>query len=245
MRPILEVAGVSKRYGAKVVVDDVSFALERGECLAIIGPNGAGKTTLLNLLDGSTKPNSGTIALDGNDITATAQYRRARLGIGRAFQIPRPFVDLSAYENVLAGLMHGAGLKRDRARRGAMEILETVGLSGKRYQIAGSLPLLDRKRLELAKAMSVGSRVLLLDEIAGGLTEHEVHALVEIVATLKREHAVIWIEHIAHALMAVADRMMVLHFGAKLIDAKPAQVMNDPIVHEIYLGIAVDDAASA
>jgi branched-chain amino acid transport system ATP-binding protein len=245
MGPILEVAGVSKRYGAKAVVDNVSFTLERGECLAVIGPNGAGKTTLFNLLDRSTQPDSGTIALDGNDITRTAQYQRARLGVGRAFQIPRPFIGLSAYENVLTGLMHGSRLGGDRARHRAIEILEAVGLAGKRDQIAGSLALLDRKRLELAKAMSVGFRVLLLDEIAGGLTEHEMHALVEVVRTLKHEHGVIWIEHIPHALIAVADRMMVLHNGAKLIEGKPAQVMNDPIVHEVYLGISVDDAASA
>ena len=242
MKPILAVERLEKRYGVKTVVDQVSFAAATGECLGIIGPNGAGKTTLFNLLDGSVPPNAGKVVLDDVDITGLPQYRRARCGIGRAFQIPRPFVGLTVFENVLAGVMHGAD-RHTAPRRGALDILEAVGLADKRDLLAGGLPLLDRKRLELAKAMSVGTRLLLLDEIAGGLTEHEVHQLVDIVNALKRDHAVIWIEHIAHALMAAADRIMVLHFGARLVEGPPAEVMASAIVQEVYLGISVDVAA--
>jgi branched-chain amino acid transport system ATP-binding protein len=245
MKPVLAVEGLAKRYGVKQVVDQVSFVVAAGDCLGIIGPNGAGKTTLFNLLDGSVQPDAGKVALEGDDITALSQYRRARRGIGRAFQIPRPFIGLTVFENVLAGVMHGPTHGGTAPRRRALDVLETVGLADKRDLVAGGLPLLDRKRLELAKAMSVGTRLLLLDEIAGGLTEHEVLELVDIVKALKRDHAVIWIEHIAHALVAAADRIMVLHFGAKLIEGSPADVLASPSVQEVYLGIAVDDAAHA
>jgi branched-chain amino acid transport system ATP-binding protein len=245
MQPILTVDRVTKRYGPKAVVDQVSFAAAKGECLGIIGPNGAGKTTLFNVLDGSTQANGGRVILDGHDLTGLPQFRRARLGIGRAYQVPRPFVGLTVYENVLAGVMHGPRIVGREGTRHAVAILETTGLADKRNVVAATLPLLDRKRLELAKAVSIGTKVLLLDEIAGGLTEHEVLELVEIVKALKKDHAVLWIEHIAHALVAAADRIMVLHFGAKLIEGAPAKVMAAPIVHEVYLGISVDDAAGA
>jgi len=245
MKPVLAVENLEKRYGVKTVVDQVSFAVETGECLGIIGPNGAGKTTLFNLLDGSVQPNAGRVALEDVDITALPQYRRARLGIGRAFQVPRPFVGLTVFENVLAGVVQRPAQGGIAPRQRALDVLETVGLAGKRDLVAGGLPLLDRKRLELAKAMSVGTKLLLLDEIAGGLTEHEVFQLVDIVKALKRDHAIVWIEHIAHALIAAADRIMVLHFGAKLMDGNPAEVMASLTVQEVYLGISVDEPAHA
>jgi branched-chain amino acid transport system ATP-binding protein len=241
---VLDVADVSKRYGAKLVVDKVSLAVSTGECLGIIGPNGAGKTTLFNLLDGSAQSDSGSVKVAGQEISRWPQYRRTRLGIGRAYQVPRPFTGLTVYENVLAGIIHSPSAGSRPGER-ALEVLEKVGLADKRNMVAGRLPLLDRKRLELAKAVSVGSKVLLLDEVAGGLTEGEVFELVEMVKQLKREHAVLWIEHIAHALMAAADRILVLHFGAKLIEGPPQEVMSAPIVKEVYLGISVDDAAGA
>lgn len=244
MVAVLDVAGVSKRYGAKVVVDQVSFAVATGECLGIIGPNGAGKTTLFNLLDGTIQADTGRVSVDGHDISPWPQYRRARLGVGRAYQVPRPFTGLTVYENVLTGIVHSPDAGSRRGQR-ALDVLEKVGLADKRNMLAARLPLLDRKRLELAKAVSVGSKVLLLDEVAGGLTEGEVFELVEMVKQLKREHAVLWIEHIAHALMAAADRILVLHFGAKLIEGPPAEVMAAPVVREVYLGISVDDAAGA
>lgn len=242
MVAVLDVVDVSKRYGAKLVVDQVSLAVSTGECLGIIGPNGAGKTTLFNLLDGTAQADSGRVVVDGQDISSWPQYRRARLGVGRAYQVPRPFIGLTVYENVLAGITHGPAGGSAPGRR-ALDVLDKVGLADKRNVIAAQLPLLDRKRLELAKAISVGGKVLLLDEVAGGLTEGEVHELVEMVIQLKREHAVLWIEHIAHALMAAADRILVLHFGAKLIEGPPQEVMAAPVVREVYLGISVDDPA--
>ena len=241
MEPILDVAGLRKRYGVKTVVDDVSFSAWKGECVGIIGPNGAGKTTLFNLLDGTTRADGGKVVLGGVDITTRPQFYRARQGVGRAYQVPRPFAGLTVFENVLVGAIHDATLEHSAARRRAMEIVETVGPAGKKDQPAGRLTLLDRKRLELAKAMSIGARVLLLDEIAGGLTEGEVQQLVELVVALKADHAVLWIEHIAHALVSAADRIMVLHFGAKLMEGRPVEVMAAPVVQEVYLGIAVDD----
>ena len=244
MELALEVSGLGKRYGAVTVVDCVDFKLAKGECIGLVGPNGAGKSTLFNLLDGSVAPERGTIVLGGRNITSASQYRRARLGLGRAFQIPRPFVGISVFDNVLAGVMHGAALGGVIARGRVLEILDAVGLADQRHRLAGSLPLLDRKRLELAKAVSVGSEVLLLDEIAGGLTEHEVLVVVDLVKSLKRDRGIIWVEHIAHALMAVADRIMVLHFGAKIADGHPVDVMNSSMVQEVYLGSPANDAAS-
>jgi branched-chain amino acid transport system ATP-binding protein len=240
---VFQIDRVVKRSGPKPVVDGVSLALSPGTCLGIIGPNGAGKTTLFNLLDGTARLDGGTIALDHADIGRTAQHRRARLGIGRAYQVPRTFVGLTVYENVLAGVMHGPRLQGAAAAGRSRDILAQVGLDAKRAALAGGLPLMDRKRLELAKAMSVGTRVLLLDEIAGGLTEAEVHQLVDIIKTLKDGRAILWIEHIAHALLAAADRIAVLHFGEKVAEGPPAEVMRSALVQEIYLGIAVDDTA--
>ena len=234
---------LTKRFGVVPVAVDVSFEVAIGECLGVIGPNGAGKTSLFNLLDGSLRPDSGRILLEGADVTDLPRHLRARAGVGRAFQIPKPFSGLSVYENVLAATSFGGGLPGTEAVARTMEILQTVALESKSEAISGQMPLLDRKRLELAKAMATGSKLLLLDEIAGGLTDHEVHVLIEIVRELRRRHAVIWIEHIAHALVATADRIMVLHFGKQLIEGEPRAVMSSPEVREIYLGIGVDAAS--
>jgi branched-chain amino acid transport system ATP-binding protein len=245
MTPVLEVRDVVKRYGTKTVVDRVSLAVAEDELLGVIGPNGAGKTTLFNVIDGVASCDGGSVRLDGADISGLPPYRRARMGIGRAYQVPRPFSGLSVFENVLVGSFNLPGASAAAARRRAFDVIDEVGLADKRDVKAGALPLLDRKRLELAKAMSVGGRTLLLDEIAGGLTDHEVFALVEIVKRLKKGRAVLWIEHIAHALREAADRILVLHFGVKLVEDRPAAVMADQRVQEVYLGISVDDAARA
>jgi branched-chain amino acid transport system ATP-binding protein len=245
MSVALEVQDVVKRFGPKTVVDRVSFTVAPGELLGVIGPNGAGKTTLFNVIDGAMACDSGSIKLAGQELSTLPAFRRARLGIGRAYQVPRPFSGLSVFENVLVGALFLPGASAAQARRRALEILDEVGLAEKHGLPAGSLPLLDRKRLELAKAMSVGAQVLLLDEIAGGLTDREIFQLVETVVRLKAGRAILWIEHIAHALKAAADRLLVLHFGAKLIEGAPVAVMSDATVQEIYLGISVDDAARA
>jgi branched-chain amino acid transport system ATP-binding protein len=243
MAPVLEVRDAVKFYGPKLVVDHVSLAVASGELIGVIGPNGAGKTTLFNVIDGAIRGDGGTVKLGGADVSALPAHRRARLGLGRAYQVPRPFLGLSVFENILVGALQTPGATIAAARRRAFDVLEEVGLVERRDALAGGLPLLDRKRLELAKAMSVGTKALLLDEIAGGLTEPEVAELVEIVKRLKRDCAILWIEHIAHALKAAADRILVLHFGAALVEGPPDEVLSDRRVREIYLGISVDAAA--
>jgi branched-chain amino acid transport system ATP-binding protein len=239
---LLEVSGLRKRYGAVVVADDITFSIDTRCCLGLIGPNGAGKSSLFNMLTGIIVPNHGCMLFEGRDVGNAAPHMRARLGIVRAFQIPRPFTQLSVYENVLTAASYGAGLVGKAAQRRAVEVLEMTGLLQRAELPAGQLRLLDRKRLELAKAIASNAKLLLLDEIASGLTDQEVAALVELIAGLKREHAIIWIEHIPHALRAVADRIMVLHFGRKLLDGPPADVMANPVMREIYMGLAADAA---
>jgi branched-chain amino acid transport system ATP-binding protein len=234
---MLSVQGLSKSYGEIVVADNVAFELAAGECLGVIGPNGAGKSSLFNLLTGVAVPDRGSIRLAGQELVGLPAHRRARLGVARAFQIPQPFAHLSVYENVLAAASFGAGLRGDEAAASAGEALQRSGLAARASQVAGSLPLLDRKRLELAKGIAARPKLLLLDEVAGGLTEREVQQMVDLVRELKTAYAVIWIEHIAHALKAVADRVMVLHFGRKLLDDAPQAVLDSAVVQEIYMGV--------
>ena len=243
MSAVLKVEGLNKRYGEIVVADGLNFSVSKGTCLGVIGPNGAGKTSVFNLIDGAVKPDSGHIKLVGEDITSLARHRRARRGIARAYQVPPPFPDLTVFENVLVASTYSAGLQGLQAATAAMAVLDRVGLANQRNTIAGGLPLLDRKRLELAKALAAQPKLLLLDEIAGGLTEGEVHVLVDFVRSIKPDFAIIWIEHIAHALAATADWLMVLHFGKKIIEGEPAQTLASAEVREIYLGIGVDAAA--
>lgn len=242
MATLLEVSHLRKRYGAIVVADDISVDLDARGCLGLIGPNGAGKSSLFNMLTGIIAPDSGSIRFNGHDICDIAPHLRARMGIVRAFQIPRPFTQLTVYENVLTAALYGASLPFTAARRHAADVLNITGLLRYADQPAGQLRLLDRKRLELAKAIASRAKLLLLDEIASGLTEHEVAELVELIRSLKSEHAIIWIEHIPHALRAVADRMIVLHFGRKLLDGPPDVVLSSLVVREIYMGLPADAA---
>ncbi len=243
MTALLQIADLNKRYGAVVVADGLTLELERNECLGLIGPNGAGKSSLFNMLTGVIAQDAGSIRFDGRELGRGACYTRARLGIVRAFQIPQPFAHLSVYENILTAAHYGANLSGREAQDWSRDVLATTGLLAKADQHAGSLRLLDRKRLELAKAIASRAKLLLLDEIAGGLAEHEVTALVDLIVRLKADHAIIWIEHIPHALQAVADRILVMHFGRKLLEGPPAEVMASTIVREIYMGIPADAAA--
>jgi len=243
MSALLEVVGLQKRFGAIVVADDVTFSLESGHCLGMIGPNGAGKSSVFNLIAGTIAPDGGTIRFDGRDLGGVASHLRARRGIVRAFQIPQPFPHLTVYENVLAAASFGAGRSGSQAQTAALDVLATMGLVAKAEVLAGQLPLLDRKRLELGKAVASRAKLLLLDEIAAGLTEPEVEDLVALIATLKTSHAIIWIEHIPHALRAVADRILVLHFGRNVLEGPPADVMTSLLVREIYMGFRADDIA--
>lgn len=245
MADTLVISGLCKRYGEIVVADQVALSLARGHCLGVVGPNGAGKSSLFNLITGVARPDAGSIRLEGRELVGLAPDARARLGVARAFQIPQPFAHLSAYENTLAAASFAAGLKPAQAARQAMQALAQTGLADRANEPAGRLPLLDRKRLELAKGLAARPRVLLLDEIAGGLTEPEVQALTTLILQLKSEVAMIWIEHIAQALMAVADRIMVLDFGRKLLEDTPAAAMASREVREIYMGITDTEEAHA
>jgi branched-chain amino acid transport system ATP-binding protein len=243
MPGLLEVENLTKRFGAIVVADGVSFSVPRGVCLGMIGPNGAGKSSLFNLISGAVAPDGGSIRLDGREIVGLRTHLRAKLGIGRAFQIPQPFLHLTVYENVLAAACYGAGLRGGDAEQWSMEVLDRANLIDKARTIAGTLPLLDRKWLEFAKSMASRPKLLLLDEIAAGLTDPEVELLVQGILAVKADHAIVWIEHIPHALKAAADRILVLHFGRKVLEGPPDKVMGSQIVREVYMGLTADDVA--
>jgi branched-chain amino acid transport system ATP-binding protein len=235
---MLELKGVSKAFGAIVVAERIDLALSSGEALGVIGPNGAGKSTLFNLITGMLRPDSGRVILDGRDITDLAPEDRCRAGIGRSFQIPLPFDHLSVFENLSVAALFGGGMGQAEAVQHCGRTLELTGLEAKANRPAGSLPLLDRKRLELARALATRPRTLLLDEIAGGLTEAECHELVETIRTI---HAggvgIIWIEHVVHALLAVVQRLVVLDFGRVVVQGVPAEVMRSSEVQTIYMGV--------
>jgi branched-chain amino acid transport system ATP-binding protein len=237
MEAVVELRGVSKSFGSLRVIQDLDLRVEEGEALGIVGPNGAGKTTMLNLIAGSLRPDSGEILFRGRDVTGLPPHRHCGIGIARTFQVPRPFGGMTVFENVLVGASYGERHSDEDARLAAIAALEAAALLAKANALAGSLTLLERKRLELARALGTGPQVLLLDEVAGGLTEHEVH---ELVATIKavraRGIAVLWIEHIVHALLSVVDRLVALDFGRKVIEGDPQTVMASPEVRDVYLG---------
>ena len=237
MTAVLALEHVSKRYGALRVADDVSFSVGQGETLGILGPNGAGKTTLFNLISGDVRADAGRVVFDGRDVTDHAPHRRCRLGIGRSYQIPRPFGAMTVFENLLAAACFGSRRREAEATGSVVRVLGETGLLDKANRAAGSLTLLDRKRLELARALCTEPRVLLLDEIAAGLTEHEASALTDELGRIKaRGTTMIWIEHVVRALLAVADRLLVLDIGRKVTEGAPASVMNDPEVRRLYMG---------
>jgi branched-chain amino acid transport system ATP-binding protein len=237
---ILALHSVSKSFGALKATQDVSFVLEKGEALGVIGPNGAGKSTLFNLITGNVAVDSGRIEFDGADVTGQPPMARCLSGVGRTFQIPQPFDKLTVFENLLvAGAFGSRATERDVSGRCA-DILVETGLSARANDLAGSLSLLQRKRLELARAMATEPKLLLLDEIAGGLTEAECGQLVE---TIRSIHAtgvsIIWVEHVLHALTSMVGRLLVLDFGKVIGIGRPDEIMNSKVVREIYLGIDV------
>ncbi|MCA1407649.1 ABC transporter ATP-binding protein [Ensifer sp. IC3342] len=237
---ILRLEEVSKKFGALTVAEQISFAVGEGEALGIIGPNGAGKSTLFNLITGNIAPDSGTIHFSGADVTRVAPMVRCLSGMGRTFQIPQPFEQLTVFENLLVAGSFGAGRQESEVSDRCAEILVDTGLIDKANVLAGGLTLLQRKRLELARALATEPKLLLLDEIAGGLTEGECRSLV---ATIRAIHAkgvaVIWIEHVLHALNSVVERLLVLHFGRVIGIGTPDEIMASREVREIYLGIEV------
>jgi len=237
MSAILKLSGVSKRFGALLAADNLSIHLNEGEALGVIGPNGSGKTTMFNILTGITKADQGQVFFQVTDITHLQAFERCRRGIARSFQIPHPFAGMSVFENLLVGAAFGDGKPERTVYNRCVEILEETGLLAKSNVRAGNLTLLDRKRLELARALATNPRVLLLDEIAGGLTEEECRTLVEEITRIRgRGVSIVWIEHVVHALLAVVDRLMVINSGKKIDDGEPRSVMASRTVKDIYMG---------
>jgi branched-chain amino acid transport system ATP-binding protein len=238
--PILQLQDVSQSFGALKVADAVTFDLSEGEALGIIGPNGAGKSTMFNLIAGNLVADAGTIRLAGNDVTRTPPMVRCTAGIGRTFQIPQPFERLTVFENLLVAAAFGSRKREAEVSDRCADILVETGLADRANQPAGSLGLLQRKRLELARALATDPKILLLDEIAGGLTEAECHALVETIRGVhRRGMSIIWIEHVLHALNAVVERLLVLNFGKMIGIGEPQAIMASREVCEIYLGIEI------
>jgi branched-chain amino acid transport system ATP-binding protein len=241
MPVILALEKISKRFGAVIVASDIDLALGEGEALGIIGPNGAGKTTLFGISSGTVAPDRGRVIFAGTDVTALAPERRCRLGMARTFQIPQPFGAMTVFENVVTAAAFGGGRSERDSYGDCVEVLAQCGLAQKANRPAGSLTLIDRKRLELARALATRPRLLLLDEVAGGLTEHECAALVALIKQVRQSGvSIIWIEHVVHALVATVDRLLVLHGGGFIAEGEPAAVIRSPAVREIYMGIPAD-----
>jgi len=234
---LLEVEQVAKSYGALDVLTAVDLTVPTGQALGIVGPNGAGKSTLLSVINGTERASAGVVRFAGRDVTDVGPEDRARAGIGRTFQIPRPFTHLTVFQNALAGATYGAGLHGRAADQRALDALEMAGMLDVANTPAGTLPLLHRKRLELARALATDPSLLLLDEIAGGLTEAECDSLI---ATIRQLHAegitIIWIEHVVKALLAVVERLVCLASGVVVADGDPHEVMRSPEVRKVYLG---------
>ena len=234
---VLEIKDLAKRFGGLTVIDRLDLAVGDREILGIIGPNGAGKTTLFNLVAGVLQPSAGTIRYAGREIGGLRTWDRCRLGIGRTYQIPKPFAHMTVFENVLAAAVHGAGLGIRAARAQAEAMLELTGLAADHGRPAGQLTLLDLKRLELCRALAVGPKLLLLDEIAGGLTDAEVDTLLGIIQRVHEEGAaIVWIEHVIRALRRLCHRIAVLHDGSFVTVGEPETVLADARVKTIYLG---------
>ena len=239
MAPILALENISKRFGAVVVADSVDLALAEGEALGIIGPNGAGKTTLFGIAAGTVAPDAGRVTFAGEDITRLPPERRCRKGIARSFQVPQPFSGMTVFENVVVAAAFAGGVREASVYDACADLLDRCGLADKANKRAGGLTLLDRKRLELARALATKPRVLLLDEVAGGLSEHECNALVELIKHVRASGvSIVWIEHVVHALLATVDRLAVLHGGKFIAAGNPHTVIKSPQVAEIYMGIA-------
>ncbi len=236
---LLSLRNLSRSFGSVKAAEAIDLDVAAGEALGIIGPNGAGKTSLFNLIAGDLAPDAGTIRFKSQDITALGPHKRSVAGIGRTYQIPRPFENLTVFENLLVGAVYGGGKSERAAIEPCAEVLRRTGLLNRANRLAGTLTLLERKRLELARALAAAPELLLLDEIAGGLTEGECRELVETIQSIRAGGiTIVWIEHIVHALIAVVGRLIVLDFGRKIAEGEPRAVMNSPEVQEIYMGIA-------
>jgi branched-chain amino acid transport system ATP-binding protein len=233
----LQIEDVRQQFGALTVLNGITVAVPPGQALGVVGPNGAGKTTLLDIVAGGRRPTGGQVRLAGHDVTTSSAAHRTRLGLGRTYQVPRPFASMTVFENALVAAARGAGLRRQAAYQAAYSALHRAGLAAKADVAAHRLTLLERKRLELARALATQPSVLLLDEIAGGLTEPETDALI---GTIREVHAtgttIVWVEHIMRALTQVVQRVVCLADGRLLFDGTPQGMLRDEQVQRAYLG---------
>jgi len=237
MTDILTVNHLQKNFGHLKAVDDLSFELREREILGMMGPNGAGKTTVFNLLTGLIKPDRGTILFKGKDITYAPPAKRCHLGIGRTYQVPCPFEEMTVFENLLVGAVHGGRLSERQAKEEAHEILDLIGMSEMKHHVSGDLSLLNRKRLEMGRALSTQPGLILLDEVAGGLTEGEIREVLEIVRKISEKGiSIIWIEHILMMMSEGVDRLLVIAEGRWLQCGDPKEVMASEEVLKCYLG---------
>jgi branched-chain amino acid transport system ATP-binding protein len=244
---LLTTRGLTRRFGGLTALDGVELSLGAGEILGVIGPNGAGKTTLFSLIGGSIRPSSGDILLDGRAVTRLPAHRRVRAGIVRTHQIVRPFAQLTIFENVLVAAMHAHAGAPGHARDRVADVLELVGLADRPGGFPGSLTLAGRKRLELARALSTGPRVLLLDEVVAGVNPAEAMAFAQLIRRIRDERgiAVVMTEHVMPAVMSLSDRVMVLEHGKKIAEGTPREVVADPRVIAAYLGSEADAGHAA
>lgn len=230
------------RLGGREILHGVELLGRKGEFIGLIGPNGCGKTTMFNALIGLITPTQGHIIFNGHDVTKMSANDRARMGIGRTYQVPRPFEKMTVYENILVAAVHGAGLSEKAARPKCVEALQLTGLYDKREVVSGTLTLLDRKRLEIARALGTQPILLLLDEVAAGLTEAEVVDVMKMVADLKAAgFSIIWIEHVIETMVNSTDHLMCMSDGTQLLIGDPLEVMNSKLVEEVYLGVEEDE----
>ena len=221
------------------MLDSLEFSLYQNEVLGVIGPNGAGKTVMLDILTGILKPQRGSVIFMGRDITRLSITERIRIGLGRTFQIPRPFENMTVAENILTGCVYGAGLSEKAAKKTVVQLLELIGLELKANSFAGELNLLDRKRLEIGRALATEPKVLMLDEVAGGLTDSEMDDVFKIINAVRaRGTSVIWIEHVLKTMLQGTDRVLCISEGRNIICGDPLQVLNSQEVAVSYLGSA-------
>lgn len=234
---VLAASGIHKNFGALTVLENVDFSMCGNEAVGVVGPNGAGKTTFLSVLVGAHKPSAGNVVFHGRDVTALPAAERCRQGLVRTHQIPRPFIDMTVFENVFVAAANNGGLNREAAYERSLDALQITGMTAIANRRAEALGLLDRKRLELTRALATAPKVLLLDEIGGGLSDGEAAELVEIILELRhRDIAIVWIEHIVHLLLQVTDRLICMDAGTVIADGAPEAVMSDKAVIEAYLG---------
>jgi len=243
--PLLELANVTKRFGSIVVADSLSLTLRGGDAVGMVGPNGAGKTSLFSLISGDLSPNSGEVRFEGRPVTRLDPAERCRLGIARTYQVPRSFEHMTVFENVLVAAHRGAGLRGGEAADLAASALVETHLREEANWPASRLGLLQRKRLELARALGSRPRLLLLDEVAAGLTEPEVAGLVQVVEGIRaRGIGVIWVEHVVRALVGLVDRLICLAGGRFIGDGEPLAVLASPAVREVFLGTSYGEGSS-